>query len=145
MQRINQCLNTKLAEIYKRAMAIGQLNGIIIHYLPENLRDHFTVGSFSGGNLVLITTNPIWASQLRYHLPDLRDILRKDAGLYQLASIKINVAADAILPTAEKSSPRYLPLSASARETIMSSSEQCDYGPLKTALKHLAENYERRL
>ena len=144
MQRISQCLNTKLAEIYKRALAIDHLNETIIQYLPENLRDHFTIGSFSNGNLVLITTNPIWASQLRYHLPDLRDTLRKDAGLYQLASIKINIAADAIFPTIEKSTPRFLPLSANARETILSSSEQCDYDPLKTALKHLAENYGHR-
>lgn len=144
MQRINQCLNTKLTEIYKHALAIEKVNEVIIHYLPENLQEHFSVGSFSNGYLVLITTDPVWASQLRYHLPDLRDTLRQDAGLYQLASIKVNVTADAILPTFEKTLPRVLPLSTKARDTILAGSEQCNYDPLKAALRQLAENIGQR-
>lgn len=138
MRRIRQCLNAKLAEIYQKALFIEQLNVTLKPYLPESCRPHVSVGSFTNGNLVLITADPLWASQLRYHLPELRDTLRKDAGIYQLASIKISIALNNENTT--KTKPRFPPLSTKAREMILSGSEQCDYSPLKSALEHLAKS-----
>ena len=68
-----------------------ELNAKINQYLPEELREQCTVGSFNNCCLVLVLRNPEWALQLRYSLPELRDTLRRDAGLHQLASIKITV------------------------------------------------------
>lgn len=137
MRRIHQCLNTKLSEIYQAALMISELNAKLSNYLPEHLRAHFSVGSFNQGCLVLITPDPVWASQLRYHLPELREDLRKKAGIYQLASIKISVSAgDSLQPITPPMT--FPPLSAKARDTILAGSEQCDYDPLKTALKKLA-------
>ena len=139
MRRISQCLNPKLAEIIQGALLLKELNTKLVDYLPDHLREHFSVGSFNQGCLVLVTPDPVWASQLRFHLPELRDTLRQKAGIYQLASIKINVSADALT---QKKSPRpaFLPLSNKACEAIISGSEECDYEPLKHALKQLAEN-----
>lgn len=139
MRRIRQCLNAKLAEIYQQALILNELSPKVVNMLPEQLRGHFTVGSFNHGCLVLITHDPVWASQLRYHLPELRDRLRKDEGIYQLASIKIHVSADGMLQqtTRLKKIP---PLSAKARETILASSKQCDYTPLRKALEQLGSH-----
>lgn len=139
MRRISQCFNTKLAEIYKQAARLNQLNTTVIDYLPHQLKNHFSVGSFHQGYLVLITEDPIWASQLRYFLPELRDTLRKDAGMYQLTSIKINVCADRPLLLNKSKRTAKLMLSHQAKEMILSSSEQCSYGPLKAALENLAK------
>lgn len=139
MRRIRQCLNAKLAEIYQQAMILDELSTKVVNRLPEQLRAYFSVGSFNHGCLVLITQDPVWASQLRYHLPELRDRLRKDEGIYQLASIKISVSASGILqPTTRlKKIP---PLSTKARETILASSEQCNYTPLRKALEQLGSH-----
>ncbi len=144
MRRIHQCLNTKLSEIYKAALVIGELNTKLSSYLPVHLREHFSVGSFNQGCLVLITPDPVWASQLRYHLPELRDDLRTKAGIYQLASIKISVSAGGVIqPFTSKMT--FPPLSTKARDTILAGSEQCDYDPLKAALKKLALNLEKKV
>ena len=142
MRRISQCLNTKLAEIYQRAIILDELNAKVISMLPEQLRGHFSVGSFNQGCLVLITQDPVWASQLRYHLPDLRERLRKDAGIYQLASIKISVSADGIVQPATLK--KFPPLSAKARDIIIAGSEQCDYTPLKKALEQLGAHVNQK-
>lgn len=137
MRRVNQCLNPRLTEIIHHALQVKSLDIKLSEYLPAHLREHVTVGSFNQGCLVLTTLDPMWASQLRYLLPELRDALRKNAGLYQLASIKINVCADA-LPPKTTSQPKLPPLSAVACQTIIESSELCEYEPLKQALKNLA-------
>jgi hypothetical protein len=136
MRRIGQCLNPKLTEIYKQAVRLVELNKKVIAYLPEPFRDHFSVGSFNQGQLVLHTLDPTWASQLRYQLPELRDYLRKEAGIYQLVSIKIMIVAHQLLSTNVVSKPHVL--SAKARELIHAGSEHCAYPPLKAALRRLA-------
>jgi len=139
MRRIDKCLNDKLVKIYQHSVKINELNYMLSDFIPEALRKHFTVGSFDKGCLILITTDSVWASQLRYYLPELRDRLRKEAGIYQLGSIKINLSTDNYTPLSG-SMKKILPLSTKARETIIAGIDQCDYQPLKTALEKFVSN-----
>ena len=91
MRHITRCLNPQLASICQRAIKLEELNAKIYDYLPENLRERCHVGSFTNSCLVLVTNDPVWATQLRYALPELRDKLRSEAGIHQLASIKVTV------------------------------------------------------
>lgn len=117
MRHITRCLNTQLADICQRAIKLEELNAKIYGYLPENLRDQCHVGSFNNSCLVLVTRDPVWASQLRYALPELRDKLRGEAGIHQLASIKINVSTEERSTTASKSASSPV-LSDTARESL---------------------------
>lgn len=138
MRSINHCLNKQLAEICQHSVQLEKLSNNLIQFLPEELAKECKVGSFNKGCLILITTNAGWASQLRYAIPELRDKLRSEAGMYQLTSIKIAVAAPTINeshhPTQKKNQ-----LSEKAKATIISESQQCDYEPLQKALLHLAQ------
>ena len=96
MRHITRCINNQLAEICQRAIKLEELNARIYNYLPETLRDQCHVGSFNNSCLVLVTSDPVWASQLRYALPELRDKLRSEAGIHQLASIKVSVILESI-------------------------------------------------
>lgn len=137
MRRINRCLNNQLLEICQRTIQLEELNLKLHHFLPEALREHCHVGSFTKGCLLLSISDAAWASQLRYSLPELRDKLRSEAGLYQLTSIKVSVANK---ETHKVSKPlAKANISTKARETILMSSEQCDYLPLKEALQRLAK------
>jgi hypothetical protein len=91
MRHITRCLNTQLAEICKQAMKVEELDTLVSGFLPESLREQCHAGSFNNSCLVLVTHDPAWASQLRFILPELRDKLRREAGIHQLASIKITV------------------------------------------------------
>ena len=118
MRHITRCLNAQLAEICQRAIKLEELNAKIHNYLPENLRDQCHVASFNNSCLILVTRDPVWASQLRYALPELRDKLRSEAGIHQLASIKITVHTDEYAVSPIKSQAPQ-PLTKTARESLL--------------------------
>ena len=136
MKHITRCLNAKLVDIYQRAIKLEELNVKLRDYLPIELHEHCHAGCFNTGCLTLVTDDPVWASQLRYFLPQLRDKLRVEAGIYQLASIKITLVTEQTkVPTKPLEKHK---LSENARETIARSGEACEYRPLKEALMQLA-------
>lgn len=137
MRFINRCFNKQLEELCQRSMQLEELSKKVTQLLPPNLADQCQVGSFNKGCLVLTTTNAAWASQLRYMVPELRDRLRKEAGMYQLLSIKINVI-EPPAPTKIQKPKQHNELSDEAKATIISESQQCTYQPLQKALLNLA-------
>jgi hypothetical protein len=138
MRSISHCLNKQLAEICQRSVQLEELTSKIKKLLPEELVNGCEVGGFNKGCLVLTTNHAHWASQLRYIVPELRDRLRKEAGMYQLTSIKIAIVES--VPYYGKSIQSKHRLSEKAKATIISESLQCTYEPLQKALLNLANN-----
>ncbi|KTD18215.1 DUF721 domain-containing protein [Legionella jordanis] len=136
MRRVNACLNKQLSAICENALQLEALNVLIKGYLPQHLIAHCQVASFTKGNLTIQVTHAAWATELRYLCPELRDRLRKDAGLYQLTGIKISLSPPLAADSHNKSKSGRI-LSESARTSIMDASEGCQYEPLKRALKRL--------
>lgn len=139
MRRINRCLNPRLIDICQRTRQLEELNTAIAHFLPPTLKEYCHVGSFNKGCLIIVVKDPAWGSQLRYILPELRDKLRAEAGLYQLSSIKISIDAGSMEPTILKKTNKRS-LSTKTLEGMVSSADQCDYAPLKKALNQLAKH-----
>lgn len=137
MRSISRCLNKQLADICQRSLQLEDLSNKVAQLLPPNLASECHVGSFSKGCLILTTNNATWASQLRYAIPELRDRLRKEAGMYQLSSIKVTVVESSNL-FVNPAPPVLHELSEKAKATIISESQQCTYQPLQKALLHLA-------
>lgn len=124
-------------ELCQRSIQLEELSSKVAQLLPAHLAAVCRVGSYNKGCLVLTTQDSVWASQLRYALPELRDRLRKEAAMYQLSSVQIMVQ---IPTTAGAQKNRATPphLSDGAKATIINESQQCAYQPLKKALLHLA-------
>lgn len=141
MRLIKTCFNRQLADLCKRSFQLEELSEKVERLLPEALKAHCRVGSFEKGCLTLITSHAGWASQLRYAIPELRDTLRKDAGMYQLSSIQISIG-DLIIETPPPIERPKHQLSEDAKATIVSESQSCNYQPLKKALLHLAHGDE---
>jgi len=136
---INRCLNHQLRAICQKSVQLDEINAKVKEYLPESLADYCLVGSFNKGCLLITTTNASWATKLRYALPELRDNLRKNAGFYQLMSIKVTLLETQYQqPLVKPKSPSSL--STSSRNAIRAASELCTYIPLKEALNQLAED-----
>lgn len=139
MRRINRCLNKQLVNLCHRAAQLDELNLKVKQLLPANLQEHCHVGSFNKGYLLLMVEKAEWATELRYCLPELRDNLRKKAGMYQLISIEVLIGDAARLAKSVKHEIARSPsLSATAREACRNASELCSYDPLKKVLLHLA-------
>ncbi|CEK11890.1 DUF721 domain-containing protein [Legionella hackeliae] len=137
MRRINRCLNSQLMEICLNSMELEGLNTLIKSYLPPHIANYCNIGSFVRGSLTLAVSNAAWATELRYNLPELRDRLRKEAGLYQLTGIKLIIEdTKNVLPPTKSS--KTLALTMNSRSVIHCASEQCNYEPLKEALQKLA-------
>lgn len=136
MRIISRCLNKQLLDICQRSMQLEELSKKVSQILPENLASACHVGSFSKGCLTLTTSNAAWASQLRYAIPELRDKLRKEAGMYQLTSIKIQLVEPIVQSTKQPHTSHEL--TEKAKASIIRESEQCSYQPLRKALLHLA-------
>lgn len=136
MKSIRYCLNKQLAEICQRSVQLEEYTQIIDELIPPELAPHCNVSSFNKGCLVLSTSDAVWATQIRYAIPELRDKLRK-AGMYQLSSIKVNIEPPSEYKKVVKS--KNYTLTEQAKETIISESQNCSYEPLRKALIHLAE------
>lgn len=143
MRPINRCLNNQLLEICQRAVKLDSIDSKLKQYLPVHLAEYCQAGSFNKGCLTITTTSAAWATELRYSLPVLRDQLRKEAGLYQLTSIKISIV-DAQIQTCSTKPTNKITLSFEARHAIRTAGEQCDYLPLKEALIQLAEGCKNK-
>lgn len=138
MRSISRCLNKQLVDLCQRSMQLEELSNKVTQLLPDNLATVCSVGSFNKGCLVLTTTDAAWASQIRYAIPELRDKLRKEAGMYQLSSIKVSVI-EAMVSYEQPPKESTHALSEKAKASIISESQNCTYQPLKNALIHLAD------
>lgn len=139
MRPIRNCLNRQLSELCQRSMQLEELSLKVAQLLPVELAHTCYVGSFNKGCLVLTASDAAWASQLRYAIPELRDRLRSEAGMYQLLSIKIIIGN----PVKQESKPPLdtkPALSDKAKASIISESEHCLYQPLKKALLNLGSS-----
>lgn len=141
MRSINECTNNQLQNICSQVMQLEKLNVILKKSLPNNLVDNCYAASFTRGTLIIAITDPTWATELRFLLPQLRDQLRKDGKIYQLSSIKIIIEKVDFSTYYKRDIPKKTikALSNQARQVIQSASELIEYSPLREALLHLSQ------
>ncbi|KTC66424.1 Zn-ribbon-containing, possible RNA-binding protein-like protein (plasmid) [Legionella adelaidensis] len=136
MLQISSCFNEKLLEICKQAHNVEIVQKEIFQLLPSPFHQYVRVGSFNQGSLILQTNDAVWASQLRFLLPDIRDQLRKINGFQHLRAIKLIIAPELQEKTEKrKSTPA---LTNKTKELLLDAAKECEYAPLKKALENLA-------
>ena len=141
MRKITQCFNTPLAAIYKQASQLETLTALVQRHLKKNEHESVPckVSRFANGCLVLTVDDPVWGTQLRYELPNLRDKLRQE-GLHQLTSIRINLLPATPAAKPPKKKDRDASISNDAKRNIRESAAHCSYAPLKEALERLSKH-----
>jgi hypothetical protein len=138
LRRLRACFNQQLLILQEQALQLQAISEQVKQFLPENLAPHCFVAGLNKGCLLLCTDNAVWASQLRFALPELRDKLRKEAKMYQLSSIKIILSTTETIEGSTKA--KNSRLSAKAKALILAQTDHCDYPPLKQALQQLARS-----
>lgn len=136
MKTIKHCINSRLLDLCSRAMKLETLNLRIKNFLPEELQPVCQVGSFENGCLTLITPDAVWATSLNFLKSELRDFLRKEGGLTQLASISIKILPLTIQTACPVKTGKKLPLS--VQKILLEEAENYPESALKQALIKLA-------
>lgn len=122
MLHISKCFNKNVSDIQTQGEKCRDLEKIITNYLPIEIRSAVTIASFNNGCLILNVNDSVWASQLRFMLPELRDYLRKENNLYQLSNIKITINREQLITSSPKTNTKLKP------------------SPWKSILEHLTSN-----
>lgn len=91
MKILKDCFPQDLHFIFKNIEKIDLAHSIVHKYLPAELQPYCKVINLRQSILVIEVTDGVWASQLRYQLPDLLNILRKETMLCGLIKIEIIV------------------------------------------------------
>jgi hypothetical protein len=138
MRQITQCFTHALSSIYKEAAQLKALTALVQEQLGQSQPVPCQVSRFSEGCLVLTVEDAVFAAQLRYELPTLRDQLRK-AGLHHLTSIRIYLSPGTTQKAFKKHKKAPI-LSNQAKKTIRESAKHCSYRPLQDALERLGEH-----
>lgn len=97
MLHISKCFDKNISNIQIQGEKNRELEKIIAAYLPIEMQSAVTIANFNNGCLILNVKDSVWASQLRFMLPELRDSLRKKNNLYQLSSIKIAINRETLV------------------------------------------------
>lgn len=137
MRKIADCFDKQLSGIYRQLLEIEQLNQRIKPLLPESLQAYCQITQFNQGRMNIGITEAAMATELRFYLPTLRDLLRQKAGLYQLTSLSISVITTENADNVAKKSKNPHKLSTTACQTIQEASKMEEYEPLKEIWRKL--------
>lgn len=91
MKHITACFSQELMKICQKSHTYEKWGEALHNFLQAPLKDHVFLGSFEQGKMVLVVDCPLWASELKLLLPELRDHLRTELKCYQLKFIQVKI------------------------------------------------------
>lgn len=94
-----------LSGLVQHAKLLQAIDAVIQTQLSDELRPHCRVANYRKGVLVLELDSGIWATHLRYRLPELREKLRQQNCIPQLRSINYYVGDQQAKPLERIKSP----------------------------------------
>jgi hypothetical protein len=94
MKHITNCFSSELISLCQKSYATDKWKDIIQLFLKAPLNQHVQLGTFEKNKLVLVVDCPLWASELRPRIPELRDYLRKEHQCYGLSHIQVKIQPD---------------------------------------------------
>jgi len=101
MKHITRCFSQDLIKLCHHSFKSQKWQLVIQEFLKPPLAPHVLVAEFKKGKLILVVDCPLWASELRMKLSELRDHLRKEKNCYDLMFIQIKIQPDFFKKTAD--------------------------------------------
>ncbi len=119
-------------KLYEHSEHISSLELKLHNFLGSPLNKHFLLANYSNNILTLHTDSSIWASKLRYCIPDILEFMQQQCHLDTLKTIRIKVKPAST--ESVKLPVRQLKLSAKSSEFIKGiATSMTDY-KLRTSL-----------
>ena len=142
MKKIIHCLNDNLNKIIDSSSQVKQINQLLPLYLPSPINQYCHASLFKSGILYLELGNPSFATEIRYLIPELRNQLRKNHGMFDLISIKASFNPNKTNNEPQKIS-KPVASGIKAAQSIRQDARGLD-DALSHALKRLATTLEHR-
>lgn len=136
-ERINSICkhNSALSKLTQRAQVLEQLNHLLQQTLPTQFSAHCRLANLNGDKLIIHTDNPSYASLIRFQAPVLCKTLSEELNT-NIKRIEVKVR-QRYYPIQDKNTNE-LSLPSTAATALKETANDLDEGPLKTALKKLA-------
>lgn len=131
-----------LASLLAKTQRLAELNRYFRALLPANLQEHATLARLDADGWVVQTDSPVWASRLRYQLPELGPLLSEYLGL-ALPPPRIRVAPPAA-PPPPPPPPRRMAITARTVRLLETAAHDCSDRRLGEAILRLAEHARQR-
>ena len=91
MKILKDCFSKELNFIFASLEKIEVANSLVIKNLPLEFQEYCKVVNLRQNVLVIEVSDGVWASQLRYQLPTLLTVLRKEEMFCGLVKIEITI------------------------------------------------------
>jgi len=139
LQEIIRREKSRPGELLARSESLSLFAGRLSELLPAPLHGHVRLALIEGDRAVLLTDSPVWKSRLRFHLPQVRRLIRSQlAPRVKRIDIKVEACGDSRPPQARR--PR---LSARGAECLHQAARTIDDEALGQALARLASRAGR--
>lgn len=92
-QFINYLLNSHgyLADIITQSNLLSDISLKLNKHVSHSIQNHYTVASLKNNTLLLNTNSATWAAKLRFHIPEILEILNNEPEYSSIKSIRIKV------------------------------------------------------
>ncbi len=130
--------STASRALFDHLETLLQLRSSLPGYLETPLREHCNVANYRGGILTLRADSAVWATRLRYSIPEILESIRKNPMPVNVRSIRVLVSPE---QTSESSGtvPRPV-LSQSTASLMQRIAESIDDAEISASIRRLCQN-----
>ncbi|MFZ0219906.1 MAG: DciA family protein [Candidatus Aquirickettsiella sp.] len=128
-----------LAFIQNKVVQLTALNQIWQAEIANDLAEQTRVANFRDGYLIIECASAVWATRLRYSLPDITAKLSKYVELRELTHIEWKIQPQFHTPYAQLSTTP-LALSSSSAQLLKNAADHIKIKPLQEALLRIAQH-----
>jgi hypothetical protein len=125
--------------ILAKLKQLHQIQNILHCYLDKKLAPHCVVANFENHSLSIITDTALWATQLRFQIPNLLTQLRQHDELAKLQEIRCKIRPKQPLPP-EIEYPQQERLSLETSKILLETAKSIKHSSLKEIMEKIAQN-----
>ena len=129
-----------LDELISKANRLKHFNSLLAMHLEMEIAKHCQVAKFEDNCLFVLTDNGSWATQLRFHIPDLMVKLRKHPELAGLGGIICKTRPAKVVEKSLKGKRVVSALSVGTAETILENAKMIKDSKLREIMERIAGN-----
>ncbi|MES2218342.1 MAG: DUF721 domain-containing protein [Pseudomonadota bacterium] len=135
LQQDSQIIDAVLLKLKQ----LRELQNILHNYLDEKLAPHCQVANFENNSLCIITNTALWATQLRFQIPNLLTQLNQHVELAGLREIRCKIRPKQHLQQPVVSSPLER-LSLETSLVLLETAKTIKHQSLKKIMEKIAQN-----
>jgi len=128
---------TPLQRITQRCQVLKQIDTILHQTIPHPLSEHCHIANLRHTTLIMHADSALWASQLRYLLPNLMEQWRNERHLPEIQKVDIKVR---FTHQPARHYTHHPSLSEKSESLLRDTAEQVTHPELKSALLKLAQH-----